>query len=725
MLFNHLVLAGGGHSHALILMRWAMKPHLKPKGLITLINRNSTTIYSGMFPGLLSGNYQLNEVLIDLRFLADKAGVSFIVGEINSLDLLQNKISVQGRNPPIGFSKISIDVGSDNRLSKEHLLLIKNNKFVLPVRPFEKSFKWIKTLDFDFRLNQSHSFNVIGSGLSAIEIAFALRERWPNRKLSLQAYPQKLNKRFKHALKIAKIEIAYPSKSFEGPALICTGSKAPKWLQDSGLQVNSSGRVLTNSFFNAIGSPNIFAVGDCGLIRKMPRPPSGVWAVRAAFPLARNIERSFSSKRLINWKPQPFAMQLVGGHVSLTGKQAWLLWGPFIIGPHNLIWKFKKHIDALFMSSFRQKAIMQSIDQTIACRGCAAKVAAQPLQAALKAAEIIHEDSFPEDASLVQSSPEGCYWFQSVDGFPALINDFWLNARITTLHACSDLWARGASVSSAQALITLPAIDQNLQEEILRQSLAGIKSALEPQGAKLLGGHTFESRSLVAAINPRDVEISLSINGFVEPSSVPWDKGGLKPGDKIVISRGLGSGVIFAAAMQGAVSAEIVDSALSQLSQSQHFGKNSFLSNASNSLLINACTDVTGFGLLGHLLEMIKTTNRNRSQSALPIIKIKLDASRIPSLYGAKELLREGYSSTFAPSNRNAWTDLNINGSSSQLIEFALENSNLGEIEMNIARELMVDPQTCGPLVVSCDSVTANQLVQKNSWHIIGYVDFV
>ena len=143
MFVDHLVLAGGGHSHALILMRWAMKPHMKPKGLITLINRNSTTIYSGMFPGLLSGNYQLREVLIDLRLLADKAGVSFVVGEISSLDLCRNKISVEGRIPPLGFSKISIDVGSDNRINEDHLLTVQDKDFVFPIRPFRKSFEWI------------------------------------------------------------------------------------------------------------------------------------------------------------------------------------------------------------------------------------------------------------------------------------------------------------------------------------------------------------------------------------------------------------------------------------------------------------------------------------------------------------------------------------------------------------------------------------------------------
>ena len=92
MLVDHLVLAGGGHTHALLLQRWAMYPHLRPKCLITLVNRDSTTIYSGMFPGLISGQYQLDEISIDLRSLTNRASVSFIIGEINCLDLSDNRL---------------------------------------------------------------------------------------------------------------------------------------------------------------------------------------------------------------------------------------------------------------------------------------------------------------------------------------------------------------------------------------------------------------------------------------------------------------------------------------------------------------------------------------------------------------------------------------------------------------------------------------------------------
>ena len=82
---HHIVLAGGGHTHSLVLLRWAMRPKLRPQGLITLVNRSSTTLYSGMVPGLIAGRYGIDEILIDLRLLCNQAKVSFVLGEIKAV----------------------------------------------------------------------------------------------------------------------------------------------------------------------------------------------------------------------------------------------------------------------------------------------------------------------------------------------------------------------------------------------------------------------------------------------------------------------------------------------------------------------------------------------------------------------------------------------------------------------------------------------------------------
>ena len=78
-----LLLAGGGHSHALLLRRWAMHPHQRPKRPVMLVNRESTALYSGMVPGLVAGLYRRDEVEINLRHLCDRAGVAFILSLIH------------------------------------------------------------------------------------------------------------------------------------------------------------------------------------------------------------------------------------------------------------------------------------------------------------------------------------------------------------------------------------------------------------------------------------------------------------------------------------------------------------------------------------------------------------------------------------------------------------------------------------------------------------------
>ena len=108
---EHLVLAGGGHSHALVLRTWAMHPQRRPNAWITLVNRGSTALYSGMVPGLVAGLYERREAAIDLRRLADLAGVSFVEAEITAVDLPRQQLLLEGR-AALRFDWLSLDVGA-------------------------------------------------------------------------------------------------------------------------------------------------------------------------------------------------------------------------------------------------------------------------------------------------------------------------------------------------------------------------------------------------------------------------------------------------------------------------------------------------------------------------------------------------------------------------------------------------------------------------------------
>ena len=102
-----LVLAGGGHSHALVLKRWAMQPEQRPKQSILLVNRSSTSLYSGMVPGLIAGLYGRDELAIDLRQLCDKAGVAFIEAEITGLNPQDKSLRLRNRPAlPVSYTHL-------------------------------------------------------------------------------------------------------------------------------------------------------------------------------------------------------------------------------------------------------------------------------------------------------------------------------------------------------------------------------------------------------------------------------------------------------------------------------------------------------------------------------------------------------------------------------------------------------------------------------------------
>jgi selenide,water dikinase len=704
-----LVLAGGGHSHALILRRWAMEPSKRPKQLITLVSRTSTALYSGMVPGLIAGIYQRDQVEVDLRDLAEQACVALVVAEITGLDLHNQELQLHQR-PALAYEHLSLNLGAVTPPSPARA------PGLVPIKPLEPALALLAAQDkqmLDPAL-AAVPFLVVGSGLAAVETVLALRQRWPQRPLVLQIRPDHLKPVLLRALREASIQIVEmnqhePNDQFEQiPGLLCNGSRAPYWLADSGLPCcPSSGRLRTEASLQVVEHSTLFAAGDCAVIDANPREPSGVWAVRAAAPLARNLEAACAGRPMRRWRPQRQALQLLGGFRD-DQPLAWAIRGIHVMGPHPWLWQWKTAIDGRFMAMFRHAKSMDS-SEAMACRGCAAKLPAGPLEMALQQAGFTALGKDPEDAAALplKSAAESQPVLQSVDGFPALVSDPWLNGRITALHACSDLWACGARVMAAQAVVTLPQTSKSTQQMLLAQTLAGIRSALEPQDAPLIGGHTLEARDgLTQAPISRSVQVVLSISG--QPESIVWRKTGLQAGDRLLLSRPLGTGVLFAAAMAGAAPASAIDTALKQMTTSQHPLLEQLLTlQTEQPGAIHAATDITGFGLLGHLGEMLRN----------PALKAVLNGPKIPALPGALSLLAKSYSSSLAPANRRAWGLLD-NG----CIELQLAGIDPGSKQHQALLELLVDPQTCGPLLISVQADIAEQLTSEiqSTWTDIG-----
>jgi selenide,water dikinase len=676
---QQLLLAGGGHTHALLLLRWLMRGE-RPAGAITLVNRASTALYSGMLPGLVAGVYQREACSINLRRLCSAVNVTLVIAEINGLDLEHQRLLLADR-PALHWDWLSLDLGSTTRSL---------DGCAIGVKPLEPFLRWL-----DQRQHGGQPLRIRGGGAAAVELALALRGRGQAVELLLRSDALHLQTPRalplgEHLLERAGVAIRRRVADDQPADLACTGSQAPAWLAEAGLPCNADGRVRTTASLQVEGQPRVFAVGDCGVLGTAPRPPSGVWAVRAAPTLAANLGRCLAMgeppARLGAWRPQRRALQLLADHSHHGAPAAIALWGPLALGPSRLLWTWKDRIDRQFMARFQRADAMANRagmdgSQAMACRGCAAKLAPATLAAGLRQAGLAGP---AEDAAVLGQLQDGELLLQSVDGFPALVDDPWLNARLTTLHACSDLWASGARVHSAQAVVTLPETAPAIQQQALVHTLAGIRSVLDPLGAALLGGHTLEGR------DGAGLALSLSVNGTVAPAR-HWPKGPLQPGQGLILTRPLGTGVLFAAAMAGAAQAEWIDVALEQMQQSQDQ-----LVPLLQGLGCSACTDITGFGLLGHLGEMLAAGPAHLS--------VRLDNSAVTALPGAMELLERGHASSLAPANARALA----------LLEGPVQLSDPAGAAL---RGLLIDPQTSGPLLAAIPATATAACLDQLAQH--------
>ncbi|KKZ10901.1 MAG: hypothetical protein TE42_09190 [Candidatus Synechococcus spongiarum SP3] len=688
---QQLVLAGGGHSHALMLRHWAMdRCRLPPATAVTLVSRSSTSLYSGLIPAVLAGQAPRSACTIDLRRLCAAAGVSFVQAEITGLDLKRRQLQLHGKpgapSPilrSLRWDWLSLNVGS--------VTAAPVGVAGLPIRPLELFLTWCDNLP--------PAVEVMGSGVAAVEVVLALAARCRRRqqpcRLSLRTVPGGLRlgnaplaRRLEQMVQAQGITICCRARhdpAAPGRAtVLCTGGHAPAWLQDSGLPCDPQGRILTHPTLVVQGHGRIFAAGDCGVVAWAPRPAGGVWAVRAAPVLARNLQAALLGRPLRSWRPQVHGLVLLGdGQGGAVAER-----GSFWLGPHPWLWRWKQHLDHRFMAMINDTTAMTARSrQAMVCRGCAAKLPAQPLDGAL--AQLYGSLPQPQDAnSLARITPDQLL-LASLDGFPALVSDPWLNGRLTTLHGASDLWASGACLDGLQVLVTLPRCNAALQRDLLAQCLAGVRATAQELGGELLGGHSLQAMADPDPHEPLALQLSLgvSVHGRVHTHR-RWRKGPLHPGDVLVLSRPLGSGVIMAAAQANDAPPAWVDQALAVMGRPQQD-----LVQQLHRHGCRACTDVTGFGLLGHLGEMV--------QASPPGIRVHLDPRRIPAYDGALELLRAGHASTLAPHNASALELLSPQGA----IQLRWE---LG----SALRALLVDPQTCGPLLAAVPARQAAALLE-------------
>ncbi len=720
MTCNHLVLIGGGHTNVLLMRQWLMNPKLMPDLPVSIISRDCHLVYSAMFPSVIAKSISLEESLIDIQCLAKAAKISFLKEEVRDIDFTLRKIVLNNR-PSVKFSNLVLNYGSQTKITKEFENLVRS-QIAFPIKPFLKAYELIKKEDI-YDSDKEPPFVIVGSGLAAIEVSFALRKRWRDRNLKLLCNVNKINYKILKSLRNSNIELIDNLDFYYGKILLCTGNTSPAWVKRKFLELDSNGRIITNNHLKLRNTSGIFAIGDCAVIDSAKRPPSGIFAVKVLKTLVKNLKKDIDGEPLKKWSPQRFGLQIVNTFPE-KNPMAFGIYRNFVFGPSFLIWCLKNKLDRNFIKKLRPiKKIMNNKVQDNSmndCRGCAAKIPQGVLNNSLINADLVSFANSPEDSVEIYKNSKDII-LQSVDGFPALISDPWLNAKITTLHACSDLWACGAKLSSAQALISLPKVEKDSQNYLFSQALKGIKSTVEHQGGKLIGGHTFESRSLVNKPYSLGMEISLTVQGILNNGSKPWLKSGMQIGDILLMSRPLGVGIYFAAQMQNKYLGGSSDEIMKNLVTSQQYliDQIYIFQEKFGESIVNAATDITGYGFMGHLKEMVESSNLFRKKNKLAEIKVLLDSSSFKAYPGVLDLVRKNIQSTLFQSNKEIIELIFKENCSDRIISFTkehlIDNETLSEI-----MSLLLDPQTCGPLLISCDP--KYESVLKDNWYKVGEV---
>lgn len=709
---TELVLVGGGHSHVQVLRAFAMEPLTHAH--LTLVVDTPVAVYSGMVPGFVAGQYRAPELEIDVLPLARRAMARVILSAAVRIDADEKRIHFADR-PPIPYDLASLDVGStvvgsDLPGIREH---------ALPTRPISALVRRTGSLVERARKRERGApfrIVIVGAGAGGVELAFTLFHRvsaatdegidvklvhaWPE---VLAGYPKGLIDRVHKNAKRRRIEIIPGKRVVEATpkevvfedggrlpyeALVwVTGAVGHSLLRDSGLPTEPRGFVKTRSTLQVEGYDDLFAVGDCATLTDYPKnPKAGVYAVRQGPYLTDNLRLAIEGQPLRNYRPQADFLTLLnlGDGTALGAK-----WGRSFEG--EWVMRLKDRIDRKFMKRFQvldESGTMtpafealpdMSEGSEMLCGGCAAKVGQSILDRALDRLGPVEGDTShelglaPRDDAAAFRSPSGDLMVSSVDAFRAFFDDPYLVGRVSAVNALSDIYATGAIPEHALALVTLPKerTDEDA-EEMLYQVLAGARAALDPVGVSLLGGHT--------TLGP-ELFVGFSVDGPAkEGALLSLDR--LAVGDRLLLTKRLGTGVMLNADMKGRVTGPWLQSAIASM-----IGSNAAAARVALELGSRAATDVTGFGLIGHLAEMLRASGT----SAV------VDVTSIPALPGAVELLGQGFRSTFHTQNEKAKQGIVIHP----------------EAARHPKLELLFDPQTSGGLLFAVAETRVSEALER------------
>ena len=712
-----VVLIGAGHSHVGVIRMFGMEP--MPGMRLTLVTRQVHTPYSGMLPGMVAGLYDHDAAHIDTGPLSRFAQARLYHSEVIGLDLVGKRIICRDR-PPVPYDFLSINIGSTP--SARHIPGVAEH--AIPVKPIDGFIDRFEAARARVLKAQGRArIGVVGGGAGGVELLLSLHRRL-TRDVAvagfdpsglaftlitssdelLPTFPARMRHRFATLLRERGMRIVTGGRASEvradavlvegnGPVgldeVFWTTRAAPAaWLADTGLALDHDGFIRVAETLQSVSHPDVFAAGDIAAIEGHAPPKSGVYAVRAGPPLAANLRRILKGKRLAAYKPQREALYLIS-----TGE-------PYALGARNgftfegaWVWKLKDFIDRRFMTKFNQlremveaktawvpaiadqAAIKEISAMAMRCGGCGAKVGATILTRALRMVEPAHRDDVvvgldaPDDAAVVDTGGDRLS-VHTVDYFRAIVDDPYVFGKIAANHALGDIYAMGAEPQTALAIATVPYGIEAKVEADLSQMMAGANEILREAECALVGGHTSEGAEL---------SLGFAINGLVERGAA-LRKGGLEPGDALILTKPIGTGSLLAADMRGKAKARWVMAAIEHMTQSNRAAARILRAHGAR-----AATDITGFGLLGHLVEMVKAGN----------VDATLSLPQVPLLDGLAQTVALGIFSSLQPQN----------------IRLRRAIRNLEAIATHPLYPVLFDPQTAGGLLASVPAEHAHACI--------------
>ena len=721
--FRDIVLVGGGHSHVGVLRAFALRP--LPGVRLTVICTDTDTPYSGMLPGYVAGHYGFDDVHIDLSRLARFAGARYYRDEVVAIDRVARRVECRER-PPVRYDLLSINVGSTPRLATVpgaamHAVAVK------PIRRFDE--RWRALL----ARVRGHAgpvvVAVVGAGAGGVELTLAMQYRLHNELHALgrdgdrpafhlfsagpailPTHNAAVRRAFERVLtargvvvhrdaEVVAVEAGAlrtrSGETFAADEIVwVTQAGGAPWLGATGLALDANGFVRVRETLQTETDPRVFAAGDCAATAGRPLEKAGVFAVRMGRPLAENLRRSILGQPLVTYRPQRRWLALIS-----TGDRHAIASRGALFAQGHWVWRWKDRIDRRFMRRFGEftpmpasrrdapdasqlrldadEAQQATLATGMRCGGCGAKVGPASLSGALarlrplQRADVLIGLGAADDAAVVRVPP-GKAMVHTVDFFRAFIDDPWLFGRISANHALGDVYAMGAEAQSATAIVTVPPGPEREVEDVVFQLMKGAVEVLNEVGCALVGGHTGEGSELA---------LGFAVNGLVDEGLEGiLRKDGLQPGQALILTKPLGTGTLLAAHARLAARGRWIDAALTSMQVDGRAAARCLVAHGAT-----ACTDVTGFGLVGHLAEMTRAAGTDA--------EIKLAA--LPLLDGAAETAGAGFLSSLQPANLRLAT--------------AIRNRETALAHPLAA--LLFDPQTAGGLLAGVPEDNADACV--------------